>query len=100
MSLMDLQDMHPLRDQVKIEHILPFLKICFKKRKPDFKNAVRKAILSEMGLKKVPKSWDELAKEPFLRLGFGIIAYFDVMLNLVWMFLAISFFSLPLFYYY
>lgn len=34
--LMDIEDRHPLRSRVFPEHILPILKCCFRKRRPNF----------------------------------------------------------------
>lgn len=52
-SLIDIEDMHPLRSLAKVEHILPFLKY-FIRRKPDFKHSWKQALLKEMDIK-VPK---------------------------------------------
>jgi len=75
--MMDIEDMHPLYDRVKIGHILPCLKHCFKP-KPLFRDQLRLALLGEMGLK-LPSTEKRLAKQPFLLLGFGINSYFDIM---------------------
>ena len=99
--IMDIQDIHPLRTRAKFDHIVPALRIfrtCFK-RKPDFNHSLRKALLKEMKIK-MPKSDEELIHQPFLMLGYGVNAYFDIMLSLVWMFLCITIFVIPLFYAY
>jgi hypothetical protein len=49
---------------------------------------------------KMPNSDTELVEKPFLILGYGVNAYFDIMLSLVWMFSAITIFTIPLFYAY
>jgi len=55
-ALMTIEDMHPMRDRANIEHVIPFIKMCLcKKRKPDFKHAMRAVMLDEMGIK-IPKS--------------------------------------------
>lgn len=100
--LMDIQDNHPLRERVKCKHILPccapVFKLC-KAKKPNFRHALRKAIMSEMHMK-VPKSEDELIENPFLILGYGINAYFDMMRELCNMFMTITVFFLPVFMWY
>lgn len=98
---MDIEDIHPLRSRAKFDHIVPALK-CFRyccKRKPDFNHALRKTLLKDLGIK-MPKSDSELVEKPFLILGYGVNAYFDIMLSLVWMFATITIFVLPLFYAY
>jgi hypothetical protein len=57
-----------------------------------------------MGLKKMMAEEehheDEIVNNPFLILGFGINAYFDMMLELCHMFLVISVFFIPVFMWY
>ena len=72
--------------------------MCLKK-KPDFNHSLRKALLKEMKIK-MPKSDEEIVNSPFLMLGYGVNAYFDIMLSLVWMFSCITIFVIPLFYAY
>lgn len=48
---MDIEDIHPLRDRAKFDHILPFLK-CFRrwvKKEPSFDHGLRKTLLAEIG---------------------------------------------------
>jgi hypothetical protein len=100
-ALMDIEDLHPLRSRVKFDHIVPALKIfrsCIKK-KPDFKHALRKTLLDEMKIK-MPKSENQIIEDPFLILGYGVNAYFDIMLSLCFGLLTITFFMLPVFYFY
>jgi hypothetical protein len=92
---MDIEDNHPLRDRVKWRHILPFCGICCPK-KDDFKYCFRSALLDELELKK-PKSDEMLNENPFLYLGYGVNAYFNVMLNLSKMFAMITLFCIPLY---
>ena len=99
--MMDIEDLHPLRDRAKFDNILPslrFLRKC-KKRKPDFKHALRKTLLEEMNIK-MPKSEAQIIDDPFLILGYGVNAYFDIMLSLVYLCLTITLFCLPMFYLY
>lgn len=47
---------------------------------------------------KFSKSEAAVLNEPFLYLGYGINAYFDLMLSLIYMFIAITIFSIPMYY--
>jgi hypothetical protein len=47
---------------------------------------------------KFSKSEAKALNEPFLYLGYGINAYFDLMLSLIYMFTAITIFSIPMYY--
>mmetsp|Transcript_5223 Transcript_5223/g.8087 ORF Transcript_5223/g.8087 Transcript_5223/m.8087 type:complete len:188 (-) Transcript_5223:2954-3517(-) len=97
--LMDIEDIHPLRSRAKLDHIVPALQVfrkCFK-RKPDFKHSLRKTLLEEMNIK-MPKSENQLIEDPFLILGYGVNAYFDIMLALSYMFLTIAIFCIPVYY--
>jgi hypothetical protein len=99
---MDVEDLHPMRRRAKLDMILPFLKPfrhCRKTPKPDFRHALRKTLLEEMEIK-IPKSEIELIKEPFLMLGYGVNAYFDVMYSVMWMFIIISLACIPIFHIY
>ena len=99
---MDVEDLHPMRRSAKMDDILPFLKPfrkCRKARKPDFRYALRKTLLEEMQIR-MPKSETQLQNEPFLRLGYGVNAYFDIMLSIFYMFTFISLVCLPMFHLY
>jgi hypothetical protein len=96
---MDIEDLHPMRRSAKMDMILPFLKpfkMCRKKPKPDFRHALRKTLLEEMEIK-IPKSETQLIKEPFLMLGYGINAYFDLLLSLMYMFIVITIACTPIY---
>ena len=98
---MDIEDLHPLRDRAKVDHILPSLS-CLrkcKKKKPDFKHALRKTLLEEMQIK-MPKSESQIIEDPFLILGYGVNAYFDIMLSLVYLCLTVTLFVIPLYWVY
>jgi hypothetical protein len=100
-ALMDIQDIHPLMHRTKFEHIVPglkFMRRCIKK-KPDFQHGLRSSILKKMGIK-VPKSEATLVEDPFLILGYGINAYFDIMISLSTMCVMITLFMIPAFYAY
>lgn len=85
---------------MRIEKVLPFLKPCRRKRKkPDFKHALRTAILRKMGTK-MPKNDRETIEEPFLLLGYGVNAYFETLLKLGCMFSIITIFCIPVFCFY
>lgn len=100
--LMDVEDLHPMRRSAKMDDILTFMKPfrkCRKARKPDFRYALRKTLLEEMQIR-MPKSETQLNNEPFLRLGYGVNSYFDIMLSIFYMFAFISLVCLPMFYCY
>lgn len=99
---MDVEDLHPMRRSAKLDDILTFLKPfrkCKKARKPDFRYALRKTLLEEMQIR-MPKSETQLVNEPFLRLGYGVNSYFDIMLSIFYMFSFISLVCIPMFYCY
>lgn len=86
-----------MRHIAHIEDILPFLKICpcFKGRKPSFKHCLRKTLLEEMNIK-MPKSDSLIISEPFLILGFGVNAFFDIIKSLMYLMLCIFVFTIPI----
>ena len=95
--------MHPLRKKAEIDDILPFLGIfrrfsCWT-RKPSFQHALRKTLLEELEIK-MPKSDSQIDSEPFILLGYGVNAFFDIMESLMFMFLCITLFSMPMYYVY
>ena len=49
---------------------------------------------------KVPKSDIELLEDPYLILGYGINAYYDILYSLCCMFIWITIFSIPVYYIY
>ena len=100
-ALMDIEDTNPLKDRVQTEHISPLLTRCFKakNKKSEFKFALRQSLLQELNFK-VPKSDNELYEDPYLILGYGINAYYDILLSLCTMFCCITLFCLPIYYTY
>lgn len=58
-----------------------------------FKYALRNCLLMDLN---IPAPEEDL-DEPFLLLGFGINAYFDILQSLSYMFLMISLFAIPVF---
>lgn len=100
-NLMDIEDQHPLRDRAKLVHILDFCGYClsYQTKKPNFRFALRQSLMAEMKIK-IPKSEEQLIQDPFLILGYGINAYFDVMFQLCLMFFTISLFFIPVFSWY
>ena len=95
-ALMDIEDTHPLKSKAKLEHIIPAF-ACFKrymKRKPDFNHALRCTLLKELDLK-MPKSDSKTSRNPFLMLGYGVNAYFDILISMAWMCLMITIFMFP-----
>ena len=119
-ALMDIEDLHPLRERAEFDHIVPFLKCCrrFKccKPEPNFNHGLRKSLLAEIGgltekqkkgeapetvpKIKIPKSETALLKDPFLMLGYGINAYFEILMSLTWGMFIITLFISPMIYAY
>ena len=95
---MDIDDIHPLRDRVQCAHILPICKRC-KPPKPTFKHQLRLALLKEMNIK-MPGTDVRVNKHPFLLLGFGLNSYFDIIADLLKMFLLVTLFFSPTMYMY
>lgn len=99
---MDIEDMHPMRTKAKLDIIYPFLRVfrrCRRNQQPDFRHGLRKTLLEEMDIK-IPKSETQLIKEPFLMLGYGVNAYFDMLYSLMWMCIICSFACIPLYKFY
>lgn len=96
---MDLQDIHPLKRLTKSKHILPILSKCQKEPKPSFESQLKLALLNELDLP-APENSGEIAKDPFLLLGYGINAYFSLMTSIAKLFLVLTVLSLPLLIYY
>jgi hypothetical protein len=70
-----------------------------KPTKTPFKYALKEALLKELGLKP-PKNDKMIAQDPFLMLGYGINAFFDLLSSLSTMFLWITIFFIPVFHIY
>lgn len=77
---MDIEETELLKYRARWDDILPALKIFrrFFKRKPGFRQALRKAMLADMDIP-IPKSEETLANDPFLLLGYGVNSYFDIL---------------------
>ena len=45
----------------------------------------------------MPKSESEIVDEPFLLLGYGVNAFFDIQRSLAWMFLIITAIAVPVY---
>lgn len=95
---MDIEDIHPLRELSKFDHIWPRLRCCRRFRccraEPNFKVGLRKTLLKELDLK-IPEGDDALNEAPFLILGYGINAYFEIISSLFWMMTLISIVFIP-----
>lgn len=57
------------------------------------------ALLSELDLP-LPENDEEIEEDPYLLLGYGLNAYFDVLMSAVKMFMVLTVASMPLSYYY
>ena len=68
---------------------------CLKKHKPSFKLGLKRSLRKSLGIK-VSKSDRLLDEDPYLRLGFGITAYFDVMVQLLILFSICTMVMIPL----
>lgn len=98
---MDIEDTNPLRDRVEPSHIAKCLTRCFKNKNKasEFKFALRQCLLQELNFK-VPKSENEIKEDPYLILGYGVNAYYDILLSLCTLFLCITIFCIPIYYTY
>ena len=65
-----------------------------RKPKKDFRLALRKSLLKKMDMR-MPKSDIQLEEDPFLRLGFGMNAYFDSLRYLMTFMIFVFLFMLP-----
>mmetsp|Transcript_117302 Transcript_117302/g.163222 ORF Transcript_117302/g.163222 Transcript_117302/m.163222 type:complete len:125 (-) Transcript_117302:2462-2836(-) len=81
---------------IHISKVWPWFRhcMCCCKKQPSFKLALKKSLLNKLDMD-IPKSEIELDEDPFLCVGYGINAYFDVIAQLAWMFCFISLFMLP-----
>ena len=66
-----------------------------KKRKPSFKIGLKKGLRERLGIK-VPKSDKVLEQDPYLRLGYGLNAYFDIMIQLMMLMLICMLVTVPI----
>ena len=93
-----LEKRHQLRD-IHIEVVWPFLKyLCFclfRKRKPSFKLGLKRGLRQRLGIK-VSKSDRLLEEDPYLRLGYGLNAYFDIILQLLYLMIFCMLVTVPL----
>jgi len=82
--------------EIHISKVWPWFKHCkcCCRPKPNFKLALKKSLLNKLDMK-IPKSDMALDEDPFLQVGYGINAYFDVIAQLAWMFCIISLVMLP-----
>ena len=87
---------HPL-NEIPITKALPsleYFRCCFKKPKKSFKFALRQSLLEKLDIR-MPKSEIKLEEDPYLRLGFGMNAYFDTLKILIYSMLFICIFTIP-----
>ena len=97
----DIQDWHPLRTKVRYYHILGCLK-CFKRKnsKMTFEYALRKTLLMamEFEMDEQRREHDQaMEDDPFLLMGYGINAFFDLLLSLMKLCFVITIFCTPLY---
>ena len=72
------------------------MKFCGRKKGKDFKKAVRSILSKKLNIK-IPKAEQDIEDEPFVMLGYGVNAYFNILKYLGIMFFMISLFSIPIF---
>jgi hypothetical protein len=92
---------HPL-SRTPLLKVLPYCRFCpccVKKPKKDFRMALRKSLLNKLNMK-MSKTDILLEQDPFLRLGFGMNAFFDTLTYLMRLMLLMFLFSLPMIYIY
>lgn len=102
--MQDLDEIHPLRSRTNIVQIEPSVgkicrKFCGKKSKPCFRHTLKLCILKDMGLD-LPENELEIIKDPFQILGYGPNSFFEILTVLTILFLVITIFSMPLYYFY
>ena len=107
-SRRDVQDMHPLRQSAKWQHIVPTMgrivqtygccQAC-RHTKKDFKEAVKRSMLAELELN-VPTSEMDAMHDPYMTAGYGVNSYFENLAAISMMFIAISLCALPVFWIY
>jgi len=68
---------------------------CVGKRKTSYNFGLKKALRGKLGLK-MPKTDLAIEEDPFLRLGYGMNAYYVLLRQLATMFILLSLFTLPL----
>ena len=97
-AIEQIEKRHKLK-KAPIQVAWPFLNyICcclIKRRKKNFRLAMKRAIRNKLGLK-VPKSDERIDANPFLLLGYGMNSYFDIMFELMIMVGLISVVTIPL----
>lgn len=97
-SIQDLEDLHPLRKTVNWPHIAKcckFVCCCAKKKKP-FAQALQLCLLGELEL----DAPEVNLTEPYLLLGYGVNAYFQILASLAVIFFWVTIFAMPLYYTY
>ena len=97
-SMLDLEDLHPLRKTVSWHHIAKCCGViccCAKKKKP-FAQALKLCLLGELELAAPEENLDE----PYLALGYGVNAYFEILASVSRMFFWATMFAIPIFYIY
>jgi len=57
--IMDIEDVHPLREMVDLVNLVPVLSWCYKKKRSEFKPTLRKLLLEELKVK-IPKNESNL----------------------------------------
>jgi hypothetical protein len=104
---MDVEDLHPIRSE-HITDVIPPLK-CFQfcgclRKKKNFRDAMRAAIVSELReeyeprkgeIPVIPANEQHAEGSPFQIAGYGVNSFFDIMKNLIYLFLVITLVIFP-----
>jgi hypothetical protein len=93
---MTIANNHPL-SRIPLVKALPYLSVCrccMRKQKKDFRYALMRSLLKKMQIK-MPKTDVKLEEDPYLRLGFGMNAYFDTLKFMMILMFCLFVFSLP-----
>jgi len=92
--------MHPIKDRTYCMHICPSLAFLCKRKKISFEKALVNCFHNEMGCPDVNDNGAEEEASPFLVMGYGINAYFDFLGFTGKLFVWLTIFSMPAFYYF
>jgi hypothetical protein len=86
-------------EKIPIDKVWPFLRYiccCFlKRRKKSFKLALKGSLRRKLDMS-IPKSDLRIEEDPYLQLGYGMNAYFQIVLQLMCMVFCIMIVTVPL----
>lgn len=89
--------LHPIRNKVKMRHIIPYFGwLCWPKKKNHFERIIKVCFDKEFG---IPKDNGEMLAyfdDPYILYGYGICEYFDRVDSQIILLLILTIMSLPL----